>query len=77
MEMIELKGLAKSSITPELMGWVWAARKEAYEAFLAELPARKLAAKAAYDNQLARGGSNAQRRAVRAARRIWSSFTAS
>ena len=64
------------SSAEEIAGNERSAVQTANRRWLADLPERRAAALAAYTAALAEGGKNAEKRGVRRAREIWSSFVA-
>lgn len=67
-------GLDASSITDEWVAMVEAEKKAAHDRWLAQKPLLIEKARIAYRDALSKGGNNAERRAIRAARAIWSGF---
>jgi hypothetical protein len=76
----ELRGLDDTSIDETLIANIRFNRAQAQKKFAAELPAKKIAAQAAYDAELARylakrpNGKNGRKGALLVARAIWDGF---
>jgi hypothetical protein len=69
-------GIATSSVDAEFVANITAEHASAVAAYAARKPAMRAQAQAAYDAAFAKGGNNAGRRAIRAARAILPDFTA-
>ena len=60
----------------EILDGLAVEKRAAYQRALDERPTKIAAATVAYNAEIAKGGRNAEKRAVRAARHVWPSFVA-
>lgn len=74
-DVMKFYGCARET-AEEMLPRILAERHAVNQKAMAEKPAKRAEAQAIYDAELTKGGKNAERRAIRAAREIMSDFRA-